>query len=472
MADLRKNGYFIFEIDTTDSIPWPTLKIAKYVRFVDGFLLSATGATAKGEDFLSLCDVDVPHCMFTNLLASFFNNYEKFAGPMFRKPEGECLRPLSFSVLKFSRKLSLVAQLVDTDLAIHDDIISGYRLIFFDKPVTVQVDLFNGGASPDTPTTSEAPPPGTPWWKIPSDFSFQGQRKTFWEDFQFIDGETGFFNKGAYLNTSGYSTSIELRANQVLLLPSPCSFRPLASKDDYYMATAYLPSYGADDPAVEAPSLALGLSAGTIRTRFPVMTDPYFTVLESEDKEALVACELATIEQDMSTLRVLSKTIPTSASRHSIWPPSAQKVRLLQQGVRATRPAAEGPSSQDDAVVLKSTQSSRKTVIIPESLDDEDHVSDQAMSDGDDNSLTSVLLTPKKVAGDETGSANDDGDNRGLSKSTSDLAISTPPPTKQVTPPRRPTTRSVNKENNNSKRSPDSHSEGDVPSSKKKKQNN
>jgi len=327
MAELRNTGFFIIEIQTDEPIPWCEVRAVDFEQYFTDSLLSATAAAGQNEPFLPVSTIPLPVCNFTTFLVSFL--YDKLGTTLFGKPRDKDLHPLSFSVFRFSATLVQVAQLVDSDVTVaEDDTISGYRVIFFDKPVKVLIDVFDGG--PTQPTAMDGAETNTV-----VDLSFQGQRKAFWSDFTFLDDnerKLGLFGPKAYLKTSGHSSMVHLDPNQVLLLPAPCAFRPLSSEDNYHMATAYMPAYGA--ARVVQPFLARGLTVPAVTTKFSGQAKSFYDALppSSPHRKTIAACARATFAYNPDNLRVDSGLLPYSSIKLQVWPPASTQITLLEQG--------------------------------------------------------------------------------------------------------------------------------------------
>jgi len=336
LKEMLSYGYFRLEISTDGPVDWPRARYGPFVDFIPGTVTSATGANRVEGALLAVASAPLPDSMFLRLLYSLFA--VKWSTPLLGFPEGTgetSLPPVKFSVLRFSKTLALNGSFVDTHVDADDSSIDGYRVIFFDRPVSVLVDLFHGAHSTGEPSSSSS--------AAPVDKSFFNQRKAFWDDFHFLDAHLGLYGKGSYLSTSGSSSIIDVGADQILILPAPSSFRPLSSKDDYYMATAFFPSFESNPIDEGGPNLALALSTAAVTTKFPGNKTSVFDRLGETDKAVVEACGKATLAQDPATYRVFTAPQDVTAVKHPIWPPSKELLKLLEAGARAFRPAAEDP---------------------------------------------------------------------------------------------------------------------------------
>lgn len=98
--------------------------------------------------------------------------------------------------------------------------IAGLRAVWFDSDVSIHLDLFQESEQP----------------------SFLQQQQIFFDSVHNLVCGFSVFTSLIYGDTCGHTQTLTTKKNQILLLPSPCSFKVCIGASDVTMATMFFPS--------------------------------------------------------------------------------------------------------------------------------------------------------------------------------------------------------------------------------------
>jgi len=287
------------------SFPWRELQ---GVEFVDAFMSDYIHIEAKGDRSL---------VQYAPAPESFLKSRFHFLlqGLFFTRWREEFLNgtrdntSLPLGVYKMDRTLTLACDFIDSPRHLPKDKIAAFRLITFNTTVSVAVKCPSGESAR----------------------TFFDQRAAFWKDLVELSPGVHIYGSDAFKVSSGNSYTVLLEPNQVLILPSPCSFQPAVNVADLFMVTTLVFRRHAKKEIQEPSprSLDLAFLPSATLTQYPNEAESYYNVMNQPLQKKVKAAI------DATAIISYADSKPHEIYKHSvesivIFPGSAELVKLLE----------------------------------------------------------------------------------------------------------------------------------------------
>jgi len=352
-AIIKKTGFFLLQVDS----PWTDWKelcrdeseftqVFKGLPMHTGDLNEDTFITARRIKWRDAQAMRKLGNMVGNLWYKDLLGYSKKNETLVGSPW----------IIKLSSRLGLGGHFVDTIQNLEREI-PGVRLVWFDRDVHVHLSIFQT--------------------EIGSD-DFYANRSRYFGAVGALKTGTAF-GPDVYRKVSGKTITMPVKAKEVLVVPSPCSFSPVTGGHEINMGTVLFVGKAGKSLLDDLKSLNMNLG-------FAASVLNFWDKRQAMDEEALEEMVKESFRMQPDELQVREWHEKRDVA-HVIWPPSAVATAMTRMEIPGSEVGQKRKSADGKGVKEPATKKAKKASSTVASTSEEESDPDEDMADSEEDSV-------------------------------------------------------------------------------------